>query len=339
MGWLPLWARIAALAPTVVNSVSNLRLVKLLGGIAPQRETPLFARQRLVAWLRGRTSPAGHRGKVLLWPDTFTNNFHPAIGRAAVQVLEAAGFEVISPDKTVCCGLTWISTGQLATARRVAHRTLDALRPQLRDGTPIVVLEPSCAAVFRDDLPNLLHGDEDAHRLAHQTNTLAEILTEQAPDWRPPTVGRQAVAQPHCHHHAVLGFGTDEKLMRQYGIDVDVLDAGCCGLAGNFGFEKEHYDVSMACAEDKLLPELRAAGEAKLVLADGFSCRTQIDQSDVNQRPMHLAEVLAAALHGTQPQPERPSAPGRAARTAVTVAGVAAVAAPALAAWLVRRSR
>ncbi|GAA3439123.1 hypothetical protein [Kutzneria kofuensis] len=134
----------------------------------------------------------------------------------------------------------------------------------------------------------------------------------------------------------MLGFDTDEKLMRQYGIDVDVLDAGCCGLAGNFGFEQEHYDVSMACAEDKLLPSLREAGEATLVLADGFSCRTQIDQSDVNQRPMHLAEVLAAALHGTQPQPERPSAPSRAARTAVAAAAVAAAAGPALA-WLFRR--
>ncbi|MFI9387477.1 FAD-binding and (Fe-S)-binding domain-containing protein [Kutzneria sp. NPDC052558] len=338
MGWLPLWARLAALAPTVVNSVSNLRLVKALGGIAQQRTTPLFAAQRFSRWFAGRTGPAGSRGAVLLWPDTFTNNFHPAIGKAAVQVLAAAGFEVISPHQTVCCGLTWISTGQLSVAKKVARRTLDVLRPQLRDGTPIVVLEPSCAAVFRDDLPKLLHGDQDAHRLAHQTKTLAEILTERAPDWRPPTVGLQAVAQPHCHHHAVLGFGTDEKLMRHYGIDVDVLDAGCCGLAGNFGFEKEHYEVSMACAEDKLLPELRGAGPGTLVLADGFSCRTQIDQSDVDHRPMHLAEVLAAALQGKQPRPGRPSAPGRAARTAVAAAALATVAAPALA-WLVRRSR
>ncbi|HEY0495703.1 MAG TPA: FAD-binding and (Fe-S)-binding domain-containing protein [Kutzneria sp.] len=337
MGWLPLWARLAAFAPSLVNSVSNLRPVKALGGIARQREVPFFARRRLVKRLAGRTSPAGQRGKVLLWPDTFTNNFHPAIGEAAVQVLEAAGFEVVTPDRTVCCGLTWISTGQLATAERVARRTLETLKPQLRDGTPIVVLEPSCAAVFRDDLPKLLHGDQDAHRLAHQTKTLAEILTERAPDWRPPTVGRQAVAQPHCHHHAVLGFDTDEKLMRQYGIDVDVLDAGCCGLAGNFGFEQGHYDVSMACAEDKLLPSLRQAGEATLVLADGFSCRTQIDQSDVNQRPMHLAEVLAAALHGTQPRPERPSAPGRAARTVAAAAAVAAATAVPALAWLYRR--
>jgi Fe-S oxidoreductase len=299
MGWLPLWARIAALAPRAVNTLTHLpglaRLIKAAGGVTPQRELPRFAARRFTNTFRGAGD--GRRGAVLLWPDTFTNNFHPEIARAAVDVLTDAGFAVTVPSKTVCCGLTWISTGQLGVARRVLRRTLDALRRQLRDGTPILVLEPSCAAVFRADLPELLHGDEDAHRLAGQTRTLAELLTERAPDWRPPApVGRRAILQPHCHQHAVLGTAADRAVLDRAGVDAEVLNAGCCGLAGNFGFERGHYDVSMACAEDKLLPAVRGAHPDTLVLADGFSCRTQIESARTGRTPRHLAEVLAGAL-------------------------------------------
>jgi Fe-S oxidoreductase len=252
-------------------------------------------------------APPHPRGPVLLWPDTFTDAFHPAIARAAVTVLEAAGFVVTIPDAEVCCGLTWISTGQLPVARRVLQRTLEVLRPQLRDGTPVLVLEPSCAAVFRSDLPELLHGDEDAHRLAAQTFTLAELLQSKAPDWSPATrLDRSAVAQPHCHQHAVLGSDADQAVAARAGVDLEVLDAGCCGLAGNFGFEDGHYEVSMACAEDKLLPILRATDPGTLVIADGYSCRTQIEQSDVDRTPVHLAEVLAAAVRGYRPCGDHP---------------------------------
>ncbi|MBO0839836.1 MAG: FAD-binding oxidoreductase [Sciscionella sp.] len=300
MGWLPLWARLASVAPAAINTVLHTpgvdRLIKRAGGVARERELPRFAGRRFTDWFARRPPRnAGERGEVLLWPDTFTNNFQPHIARAAVAVLEHAGFTVTVPRQSVCCGLTWISTGQLGVADRVLARTMRVLRPQLRAGTPIVVLEPSCAAVFRYDATDLRHGDEDAKRLAGQTYTLAELLRERAPDWRPPLSG-PAIAQPHCHQHAVLGFDADAALLRACGVDLDVLDAGCCGLAGNFGFERGHYDVSMACAEDALLPVIRATDPATTVLADGFSCRTQITHAEPDRRPIHLAELLASGI-------------------------------------------
>ncbi|MFC9553988.1 FAD-binding and (Fe-S)-binding domain-containing protein [Rhodococcus sp. NPDC056960] len=306
MGWIPLWARLAAAAPALVNTLTHTpalaAVIKTAGGVDRRRPFPRFARRRFTDWWTDRpphTDP-GERGPVLLWPDTFTNNFDPHIAVDAVTVLEAAGFTVEVPDRTVCCGLTWISTGQLATAQKVLARTLKVLTPALRTGTPVVVLEPSCAAVFRSDLPNLLHGNEDARRLAAQTYTLGELLQHQAPDWHPPH--RQdisALIQPHCHQHAVLNYDADEKTLESAGVDTEVLDAGCCGLAGNFGFERGHYDVSVACAEDTLLPALRAADPTTLVLADGFSCRTQIRDLTADAAPLHAAQVLAAQVRGT----------------------------------------
>ncbi|MBF6327017.1 FAD-binding and (Fe-S)-binding domain-containing protein [Nocardia transvalensis] len=300
MGWIPLWARLATSMARPVNTVTHApglrRVVQKLGGIAPERELPRFASPRFTTRFRRRVHSVGRRGPVLLWPDTFTNNFEPAIAEAAVQVLEHAGFTVEIPPRTVCCGLTWISTGQLHTAQRVLRRTLRALAPQLRTGTPIVMLEPSCAAVFRADLPELLHGDEDAHRLAGQTRTLAELLAERAPDWHPTGPEVRALAQPHCHQHAVLGFGSERTLLDRAGVRTQVLDAGCCGLAGNFGFERGHHEVSVACAEDKLMPAVRQRQPGTLVLADGFSCRTQIRSLAPDIEPQHLAQVLAERL-------------------------------------------
>ncbi|MEB3982137.1 FAD-binding protein [Mycobacterium sp. 663a-19] len=302
MGWIPLWARLAATMPHLLNSVTHARglskVVKKVGGIDPRRELPRFADERFTSWFSHRppTAGAAPRGRVVLWPDSFVNNFEPEVGRAAVAVLKAAGFDVEVPRRTVCCGLTWISTGQLKVAKRVLRRTLTALRPALRASTPVVVLEPSCAAVFRSDLPELLFGDEDAHRLAKQTFTLGELLARKAPDWEPPQIGARAVVQPHCHQHAIMGYGDDKQLLVDAGVDTEVLDAGCCGLAGNFGFENGHYEVSVACAEDKLMPALRDADPDALVLADGFSCRTQIRELSADHKPMHLAQVIAAAL-------------------------------------------
>lgn len=231
-----------------------------------------------------------------MWPDTFTNNFDPQIARDATMVLQAAGFEVEVPTRTVCCGLTWVSTGQLTVARAVLKRTLRTLRPALRTGTPIVVLEPSCAAVFRSDLVNLLHGDEDAHRLAEQTYTIGEVLRRHAPDWRMPDHPGEVMVQPHCHQHAVLHYTKEKEVLEQGGVGVDVLDAGCCGLAGNFGFEKGHYEVSVACAEDQLLPAIRSADPNTVLVADGFSCRTQVEELMPGRHPVHTAQVMAAAV-------------------------------------------
>ncbi|RAY11504.1 FAD-binding oxidoreductase [Actinomadura craniellae] len=339
MGWLPVWAALAGRAPRAANALATLpglnRVIKFAGGIAAERELPPFAAERFVDWWRRRGPQGeGRRGEVVLWPDTFTDSFHPAIGRAAVEVLEDAGFRVKVPDQAVCCGLTWISTGQLGIARRALARTLDVLRDDLRRGTPVVGLEPSCTAVFRSDAAELWPDDPDVQRLRDQTRTLAELLTERAPDWRPPPVDAAAVVQRHCHQYAIMGFDADRTLLAAAGVEADVLDSGCCGLAGNFGFERGHYQVSQDVAELGLFPALRTADPGTLVLADGFSCRTQIDQAGLGPAPVHLAEVLAAGLRGAEPRAVRPAPPRSSGRAAL--AGLA-LAAAALAAHRLRR--
>ncbi|WP_282693310.1 FAD-binding and (Fe-S)-binding domain-containing protein [Streptomyces sp. CC208A] len=312
MGWLPLWAALASTAPRTVNTLTGsqpvARLLKAAGGIAPERDLPVFAPQPFSAWwrTRGPAGGTGERGDVVLWPDTFTQRFHPEIGRAAVTVLEAAGFRVRVPPTPACCALTWISTGQLGIARRVLGRTLRLLREALRRGLPVVVLEPSCTAVFRSDAPELLDDEPDAHTLAELTRTPAELLRERAEDWPLPRAGGSALVQRHCHQYAVLGFDADRSVLARAGVEAEVLDAGCCGLAGDFGFTRGHYDVSMACAELGLLPAVRAADQDTLVLADGFSCRTQIEQAGTGRVPLHLVEVLAAAVEGREPEARRP---------------------------------
>ncbi|MFH9350388.1 FAD-binding and (Fe-S)-binding domain-containing protein [Kitasatospora sp. NPDC017646] len=309
MGWLPLWSRFARIAPGLANAALHApglgRIGKYLGGIDPRRDAPLFAPETFQdgRHREGRPQPDPYDPRtVVLWPDTFTNHFHPDIAKAAVRVLEDAGFHVAVPEEPVCCGLTWISTGQLATAKRVLKRTTGVLRPWLEAGTPIIGLEPSCAAVFRSDAPDLLPGDQDVVRLAAQVRTFAEQLVNHAPDsWHPPKVGRAATVQTHCHQHAVLGADPDRELMRRAGIDANVLDEGCCGLAGNFGFEQGHYDLSQAIAEQGVLPAVRGTAPAAFVVADGFSCRTQIDQAGTGRRAVHLAEALALALDGAPP--------------------------------------
>lgn len=302
MGWLPVWARAAAIAPAAVNTLTHTpglsAAIKAAGGVDRRRTLPRFTAERFTDWYRRRPpvrSRAG-RGQVLLWPDTFTDNFDPRIARDAVTVLESAGFDVAIPARTGCCGLTWISTGQLTVAARVLRRTLRVLGPTLRSGDPVVVLEPSCAAVFRNDLPDLLAGNEDARRLAKQTVTVGELLRDRAPDWEPPHLGGTALLQPHCHQHAVLDVTADRAALDRTGVHTDVLDAGCCGLAGNFGFEHGHYDISVACAEDKLLPAVRAADPDTLLVADGFSCRTQLRDLHPGSTPVHGVQILAAAL-------------------------------------------
>ncbi|MGW0417187.1 FAD-binding and (Fe-S)-binding domain-containing protein, partial [Streptomyces collinus] len=271
---------------------------------------------------------------VVLWPDTFSTYFHPSIAKSALRVLEDAGFRVAVPAEPVCCGLTWISTGQLPVAEKVLRRTLDVLRPYLDAGTPVIGLEPSCTAVFRSDAPELLPADQDVRRLAGQVRTFAEQLVHHAPDdWRPPRLGRHATVQTHCHQHAIMKFDDDRELMRRAHLDAEVLDEGCCGLAGNFGFERGHHEVSKAVGEQGVLPAVRAADPGSLVLADGFSCRTQIEQGGTGRRALHLAEVLALALDGNLPSEEperladRPHGPSRVLRWATTASAVGLVAA------------
>ncbi|MFE0809395.1 FAD-binding and (Fe-S)-binding domain-containing protein [Streptomyces sp. NPDC058848] len=324
MGRLPVWLRWAARARVapVVNALASVgpltAVAKRLGGIAEERDVPRLAAQTFSRWWRGRGGPVGGGDLVVLWPDTFTEHLSPSVGRAAVRVLEAAGLRVVLPptlrgravvgDGTsrsaaslltvrrgrVCCGLTYVSTGQLDHARTVMRRTLDLMAPVLETSAPVVVLEPSCAAALRTDLPELLHDDPRAARLASRVLTFAQALDRHAPDWTPPVVNLPAVGQTHCHQHAVLGDAADRRLREAAGLTGE-LSGGCCGLAGNFGFEDGHYEVSVACAEDQLLPAVRQAPDGAVVLADGFSCRTQLEQLG-GVRGRHLAEVLAEGL-------------------------------------------
>ena len=306
LGWLPRWAALAARAPWLANGSLRVRPVaaaaKRLGGIDERRPLPAFARQSFRRWFTGRR-PSGDqpsigavagRKPVLLWVDTFTNAFTPEVGQAAVRVLEAAGYAVRITPRQMCCGLTWISTGQLDGARRQLRRTLRALGPALDEGIPIVGLEPSCTAALRADAAELLPGEPRAEALGAAVTTLAELL--RATDgWTPPDLSDvTGIAQPHCHQHATGGWDADAALLAAAGAQVSSV-GGCCGLAGNFGVERGHYDVSAAVAETALLPAVRAAGQDATVLADGFSCRTQLDQlADV--KGTHLAELLASRL-------------------------------------------
>jgi FAD/FMN-containing dehydrogenase/Fe-S oxidoreductase len=300
MGWLPVWSRLMTKAPGLVNTLTHLgpvtRFGQRLGGVEPDRPVPYVAPYRFSDAFRRRAArpPAAH-GDVMLWPDTFTDTFAPEIGVAAVAVLEDAGYRVRLPRAGLCCGLTWISTGQLGVARRVLRRTVDALTEHVRAGGLVVGLEPSCTAVFRSDAHELFPHDEDVRRLQVQTKTLAELLTS-TPGWEPPHVGGSAVVQPHCHQHAVLHDDADRQVLQQAGVESSFVK-GCCGLAGDFGFTAGHLDVSVACAQHDLLPAASDAEPGAVLVADGFSCRTQAEQLDAG-RPFHLAELLAVGLSG-----------------------------------------
>jgi FAD/FMN-containing dehydrogenase/Fe-S oxidoreductase len=301
MGFLPLWLRLAAPFTRVANAAARRRtltgVAKKLGGITPERDIPPLAVETFVRQFRRRVAgdlPAD-APRVVLWPDTFTNAFDPSIGMDAVAVLEALGYRVEVPAKRVCCGLTWVSTGQLGVAKRVVRRTLETLQPWLDAGVPVVGLEPSCTALFRGELTDLLPDDARASRLREQTTTFAELLARHTEDLVVRRPDQRALVQVHCHQHAELGFAADATVLEALQVRADVLDSGCCGLAGNFGFEKGHYDVSMACAERVLLPAVRAAGDEVTLLADGFSCRTQVRQAG-EREPVHLAQLAARAL-------------------------------------------
>jgi len=306
LGWLPRWARLAGLAPRPVNTITHLPIISTLilriGGMDARRSIPAFATRPFLrgsgrSRQRAAASPAS-RPMVVLWVDSFSNSFSPGIPGAAIRVLEAAGHEVIVPDRSVCCGLTWISTGQLRAAKVRLRRLLDVLAPYAAEGIPIVGLEPSCTAVLCSDLVDLLPDDPRSKLVAAATRTVAEMLTGRGPaasGWHPPDLSDvTAVVQPHCHQHSVMGFDADAALLRATGAQITSL-AGCCGLAGNFGMEKGHYETSVAVAENALLPALRAAQPGTVFIADGFSCRTQADQL-AGVTGVSLAELLASRL-------------------------------------------
>lgn len=296
LGGLPGWLRATppGLAAALLGAPGMGRLAAQLGGISTSRPLPVPARRSLRQWMQRRVPPLGvpPRGPVLLWTDTFTNSFDPHVGQAAVELLESVGFRVEVPARPVCCGLTYLATGQLKAARRVLRRSLAVVRPYLDARVPIVGLEPSCTAALRGDAKHLLPGDPQADALRATVHTLAELLSTRAPDWTPRPVGGRVVVQTHCHQHAVLGATPDATLLARAQVEVISRPAGCCGLAGSFGFQRGHEDLSAAVAERALLPALRAAGPGAVLLADGFSCRLQARQL-AGARTLHLAELLA----------------------------------------------
>ena len=291
MGLIYWWAGLASKAPLLANAMSRLPFAKALTGVAKERRLPRFARKTFRERFAQRSIRAAGR-KVLLWPDTFNNHFLPDTAMAAVEVLERAGYEVTIPRKRVCCGRPLYDWGFLDRAKRLLRETLDVLGPELDAGIPVIGLEPSCVSVFRDELPGLFPNDERALQLSRSTLTLSEFLGRENVEL--PSLRKKALVQAHCHHKAVMRFDSEEALLRKLGLDLTHPDSGCCGMAGAFGFEKKHYDLSMKIGERVLLPMVREADPETLIIADGFSCREQIEQV-TGRKTLHFAEVVRIA--------------------------------------------
>jgi FAD/FMN-containing dehydrogenase/Fe-S oxidoreductase len=325
MGLIFWWARLASRAPVLANILTQTPLLSTLAkamiGVAPQRQLPVFASLTFKEWLRRRGPRNVDAPRVILWPDTFNNYLHPAPLQAAVEVLEAAGYQVVVPQQTLCCGRPLYDFGMLDTAKRLLRQILDALEPEINAGTPIVGLEPSCVAVFRDELTNLFPHDERARRLKKQTFVFSEFLEKKATHFQLPQLQSKAVVHMHCHHKAILRTGPEEAILKKLGLDYKMLDSGCCGMAGSFGFEKEHYEVSIASGERVLLPAVREADQSTLILTNGFSCREQIAQT-TNRRALHLAEVIQLALRQDAQTMAQPSPTGDALQRAGRVSPV-----------------
>ena len=291
-GRIDRWARLASTAPGLVNAINNApgirNIAKSVLHIHQSRSFPRFARP-FTRERRGQ-QPA-NLPEVFLWADTFNNYFHPATMRAAHQVLSDAGLRITLPKRHLCCGRPLYDFGMLDTAKDYLLKVLDALAPQLAAGTPVVVLEPSCASVFRDELTNLLPHDARARKLREQTLLLSEFLVRHAPNYQPPKIDRKIIVHGHCHQKATMGMKDELQLLRATGADVQLLDSGCCGMAGPFGFEEDKYEVSQTLGERVLLPAVRNNADA-IIVSDGFSCQEQITQN-TSARPMHFAEVLA----------------------------------------------
>jgi Fe-S oxidoreductase len=299
MGLIYWWARLAAHFPELVNFVNRgplvSSLIKQLAGIAPQRTIPSFAEESFRHWFLNRPPHASGKPRVILWPDTFNNFFTPGTAKAAVRVLEMAGFSVNIPHKLLCCGRPLYDFGFLDLAKSLLREILTTLRDEIRAGTAIVGLEPSCVVAFRDELVNLFPNNEDATRLRQQTFLLSEFLEKKASGVKLPALYRKAIVQAHCHHAAIIKLSDEEAILKRLGLGYEILDSGCCGMAGSFGYERGKYEVSVRCGERVLLPAVRSASKDTLIIADGFSCREQIEQL-TGRRALHLAEVIQMAL-------------------------------------------
>ncbi len=306
-GLVDRWASLGSVAPGLANLTLNVPgvapLIKRLLHLAPQRALPKLAPQSFTRWARSTSVPTpgsanGGKPGVMLWADTFNNYFHPETSQAALAVLKSAGFHVMVPSTRLCCGRPLYDFGMLDRAKAYLGSVLDHLAPHIAAGVPMVVLEPSCASVFRDELRSLFPSDERAGKLRAQTFLLSEFLERHAPGFSPPQLERSVLVHGHCHHKALMKMTDEEALLKKMGATVTMPDAGCCGMAGPFGFEAKKFDVSMAIGERVLLPAVRNAPTDTLIVADGFSCREQIEQA-TGRKPVHLAEAIQLGLNRT----------------------------------------
>jgi FAD/FMN-containing dehydrogenase/Fe-S oxidoreductase len=311
LGWLPRWLKITGLAPRPINALLKPRwierIVVKLAGLDTRRHMPRFAvpfRRSAIARAHRATSPTAAPNRVLLWTDSFNDGISPEVPEAILAVLEDAGIEVVIAGAQACCGVTWISTGQLEGARKRMLDLLKVLGPFAVNGIPIVGVEPSCTATLRSDLVELLPDDPRAHAVSRSVFTLAEVLTGRSSvkpreGWAPPRLDDvTAVVQPHCHHYSVMGFSADREILAATGATVTEA-SGCCGMAGMWGTTSDHYDVSVAVAKNSLLPKLEDSPEGSVYLSDGFSCRTQADDL-AGVTGLHLAQLLASRMERSE---------------------------------------
>jgi Fe-S oxidoreductase len=327
----------ASRVPGLVNLVTQTpglsRVAKLAAGMDKERSIPAFAPITTQEWFRRRGAVNPNGPRVILWPDTFNNYFHTDVGVACVEALEAAGWQVSMPEEHVCCGRPLYDYGFLDLAERYLRRTLNVLRDEIRAGTPVVGMEPSCVAVFKDELPKMLPHDDDAQRLVDNVYHWSEFFEKY--ELPVPAAARTALLWGHCHHKATGGTDAERDLLQRMGLEVSEVKGGCCGLAGSWGFEDGKYEISMRCGEQALLPAIREAPEETIVVANGFSCKTQIEQAGTGRRALHVAQVMKLAReHGdsgyTSGAPEdpyyevRPPAPASLKRKRAAAAGVAA---------------
>jgi len=340
------WSRLAAKMPTVANFFTQTpglsTLMKLAAGYSQKRHIPPFAPETFKDWFARRGIRNEGKPPVILWADTFNNHFTPAVAQAAVEVLEHAGYQVRVPKRSLCCGRPLYDYGMLDTAKGLPREIIETLREPIRNGVPIVGLEPSCMSVFRDELTNLLYGDDDAKRLGNQSYILSEFLRDKVKDYQPPKLQRKAMVHGHCHHKSLLHFQTEVDLLKKAGVDCELPDSGCCGMAGSFGYEADHYQVGLDCGERVLLSAVRKAPCDELIVTDGFSCREMILQ-ETDRHALHFAQVLQMAIQEgpngpSGPMPERRSTTlARTPRVPAAMAAAAAIVAAGIF-WKLRRA-
>ncbi len=300
-GFMFWWAKAASAAPGIANFFTQAppfsTLLKRIASVADRREIPMFADYTFRRWFAKRRARNAGGERVILWVDTWNNYFHPQTAQAAVGVLEDAGLHVILPPHQICCGRPLYDFGLLGQAKRQIRAILDDLRPLVREGVPIVGLEPSCLSVFKDEMQQMVGDDIDANRLAQQTFSFEAFLNERIKKhgYVVPALERRAIVHEHCHKKSVLDPLAEDHVFDRMHVRHERLESGCCGMAGAFGFESSHYDMSVACGERVLLPKVRDAKPETIVVADGFSCREQILQT-TQRRALHPAEVMKMAL-------------------------------------------